>query len=80
MTEGTENAPAASSAFVVVLAVLEEVVGSIALMVVIDPVAVTEVAEQQFFVGAVEAKAVSAAAVVAAHTTHILQAFPTAGT
>ena len=42
----------------------------------IDPMAVTAVAIQQSFVGAIEAKAVSAAA----HTSHTLQASPTAGT
>jgi hypothetical protein len=63
---------------VVVLSVPEEVVGLVAWMVVTDPEAVTEVAELQSFVGAVEAKAVSAAA--AAHIAHTLLASPTAGT
>lgn len=55
-----------------------EAVESVAWMEVIDPVAVTAFAVQQSFVGAVEAKAVSAAA--AAHKGHTLQASPTAGT
>jgi hypothetical protein len=65
---------------VVVLSVPEEVVGLVAWMVVTDPEAVTEVAELQSFVGAVEAKAVSAAAAVAAQIAHTLLASPTAGT
>jgi hypothetical protein len=54
-----------------------EAVESVAWMEVIDPVAVTAVAVQRYSVGAVEAKAVSAAV---AHTAHTLQASPTAGT
>lgn len=55
--------------------VLGGAVESVAWMEVIDPVVVTAVAVQQSFVGAVEAKAVSAA-----HTAHTRQVSPTAGT
>jgi hypothetical protein len=78
MTEGTACAPSVSSAFVLVL-VPGEFVELVAWMEVTDPVVVTAVAVQQYFVGAVEAKAVSAAAAAAAHTAHTLQASPTAG-
>jgi len=76
MTEGTARAPVVSSAFVLVL-VPGEVVELVAWMEVTDPVVVIAVAVQQYFVGAVEAKAVSA--VAAAHKAHTLQASPTAG-
>jgi len=80
MREGSAHAPVVSSAFVLVL-VPGEVVELVAWMEVTDPVVVIAVAVQQYFVGAVEAKAVSAVAVAAAaaHTAHTLQASPTAG-
>jgi len=72
--------PVVSSAFVLVL-VPGEVVELVAWMEVTDHVVVIAVAVQQYFVGAVEAKAVSAVAVAAAaaHTAHTLQVSPTAG-
>ena len=78
MREGTAHAPVVSSAFVLVL-VPGEVVELVAWMEVTDHVVVIAVAVQQYFVGAVEAKAVSAVAVAAAHKAHTLQASPTAG-
>jgi hypothetical protein len=79
IAQGTACAPAVSSAFVAVLVVPEEFVGQVALLDVSEPEVVTEVAAWQVFVGAVEAKVVSAvaAAVAVAHTAHTLQAYPT---